>query len=166
MNHNTAPPRRAAPRVASIAALILSLGTMMMLNTEPASADPQHGLRNVATQRCLTSDIFQPGHHGIATEACSSGFPGQLWHHHRGNYAWRVMNYTSGICLDSNASGNVYGNRCTANNAYQEWRITSNSYGSQLRNVATGRCLDSNTSGDTYTRPCTANNNFQRWRTR
>ena len=153
-------------RAARAMVVLLAVGVLAVLSPAPASADPQHGLRNVSTQRCLTSDIFDIGHHGIWTEPCQSGFPAQLWHHHRGTHEYRVMNYTSSVCLDSNAAGRVYGNPCTANNSYQEWIITSNTYGAQLRNLATGRCLDSNAQGDVYTNPCTANNNYQRWRTR
>jgi hypothetical protein len=160
LNHDTASSR-VVLRVARIMALLLCIGAMTVATPAPASADPEHGLRNVATQLCLASQ--EP--HAIYTQTCFSGYGPHLWHHHAGRYAYRVMNYTTGVCLDSNASGEVYGNPCTDYNAYQEWRITSNTFGAQLRNVATGRCLDSNTNEDVYTYPCN-DGNFQRWRTR
>jgi hypothetical protein len=152
-----APSRRMLSLAARTLTLLLAIGVMTVVGSEPASADPARDLQNVATGRCLESKPTRE----IYTLGCD-GFSWQQWHVHAGSYASRVMNYTTGMCLDSNAAGRVYGNPCTANNRYQEWRLTANSVGWQFQNVATGRCLDSNTAGQVYTLLCNGGN-FQRW---
>jgi serine/threonine-protein kinase len=68
----------------------------------------------------------------------------------------------TGLCLDSNTSGNVYTLGCNGG-AFQQWTVTNQGrFGWEIRNVATGLCLDSNTSGSVYTLGCNGGN-FQRW---
>lgn len=154
---HAAPSRRMLLLAARTLTLLLAIGAMTAVSSQPASADPARVLENVSTRLCLESNP----NHGIYTLMCN-GLPWQQWHVHPGNYASRVMNYNTGMCLDSNAAGRVYGNPCTANNSYQEWRLTANRFGWEFRNVATGLCLDSNTAGQVYTRRCNGGN-FQRW---
>jgi hypothetical protein len=167
MSNPDTSSRRNVPRVVRMLLLLLAIGAFTVVapvsTPTPASADPQHGLRNTMFHQCLTTDF--PGTHAIYMSPCSSGNPLQYWHHHRGNFAYRVMNYTSSICLDSNTAGQVYGNDCTPNNKFQEWTIRSNARGAQFVNVATGLCLDVYSNLEVHTQRCNTTDS-QRWRTR
>jgi Ricin-type beta-trefoil lectin domain len=161
---HTAPSRRMRrlPRLALT--LLLAIGVLTVVGSDPASADTPRRFRNVSTLFCLESDIFTIGHHGINTNNCN-GSVQQQWHVHFDytNYGGNIMNYTAGVCLDSNAAGRVYGNPCTGHNSYQEWTFESDGHAWLIRNVATGFCLDSNAARQVYTSRVCGSNNFQRW---
>ncbi|MFG2971073.1 hypothetical protein ACGFZS_48175 [Streptomyces sp. NPDC048288] len=56
-----------------------------------------------------------------------------------------IRNWNYGVCLDSNAAGDLYTNPCQEGNNYQKWVIVYDShvnYGQvKIYNVATGRYL-------------------------
>jgi hypothetical protein len=157
---HTAPSRRILRLPVVALTLLLAIGVMTVVGSDPASADTPRLFRNVSTGFCLESDTG----HVIITHTCD-GAPQQSWHVHfdHTDYGGNIMNYWNGVCLDSNGSGRVYGNPCTGHNSYQEWVFQSNGHAWQIKNVATGLCLDSNTARQVYTRRCEPQNNFQRW---
>ena len=70
----------------------------------------------------------------------------------------------TGLCLDSNSSGNVYLRSCSTGNNFQNWLLVKESTGFyRLKNRATGLCLDSSYAGSVYTNPCSSSNAYQHW---
>ncbi|MEU8763910.1 hypothetical protein [Streptomyces sp. NPDC048659] len=54
----------------------------------------------------------------------------------------QYQNSKTGLCLDSNAKGQVYAKVFGADNPYQQWERAEQSGKVVLRNVQTRRCLD------------------------
>ncbi|MGW4585096.1 RICIN domain-containing protein [Janibacter hoylei] len=70
----------------------------------------------------------------------------------------------TGLCLDSNSSGNVYLRSCSTGNNFQNWLLVKEGTGFyRLKNRATGLCLDSSYAGSVYTNPCSSSNAYQHW---
>ncbi|MEU7019950.1 hypothetical protein ABZ990_04750 [Streptomyces sp. NPDC046203] len=61
--------------------------------------------------------------------------------HAAGSDFWQYKNSKTGLCLDSDAKGNVYTKSCGSDNPYQKWERAIHDGKVLLRNVATRRCL-------------------------
>ncbi|MFJ7209603.1 RICIN domain-containing protein [Streptomyces sp. NPDC098789] len=65
----------------------------------------------------------------------------------------QYRNAQTGLCLDSDAKGNVYTKGCGADNPYQQWERKVVDGQIMLRNVATRRCLSQETGSLTNPSP-------------
>ncbi|MEU8762211.1 hypothetical protein [Streptomyces sp. NPDC048659] len=60
---------------------------------------------------------------------------------HAAGNVFQYHNARTGLCLDSNAKGDVYTKTCGATNPYQQWERGVQNGQILLRNVQTRRCL-------------------------
>ena len=79
-----------------------------------------------------------------------------------------LRSQTTGLCLDSNEAGAIYGQPCNGGQ-YQRWTAIpiggASTHVVWLQDVQTGRCLnESNTAGLLLTEPCTDSDTQQEWR--
>ncbi|MEU9796688.1 RICIN domain-containing protein [Streptomyces sparsogenes] len=78
----------------------------------------------------------------------------------------QYKNEQTGLCLDSDAQGNVYTKDCAwdKHNAYQQWSFLYDASRDEfrLRNVQTLRCLEANSGDGVKTAPC-SDHNIQKW---
>jgi hypothetical protein len=129
-------------------------------SVSPAYANTAAYWQNVRTGWCLD------GNYGSAyVNPCWNPDIWQNWTYDDGQDGLRIINASTGYCLDSNDNGNVYTNPCWYPDTYQDWIVnpeTDGDPGARIVDVQTGRCLDSS-NGNLYTSPCYVPDNYQDW---
>ncbi|HKS98920.1 MAG TPA: LamG-like jellyroll fold domain-containing protein [Rugosimonospora sp.] len=70
----------------------------------------------------------------------------------------------TGLCLDGNSAGSMYGSTCQTGNVYQTWFMALDANGFyRLQSQGTARCLDGNAAGSVYSSSCDTTNGYQHW---
>jgi hypothetical protein len=97
--------------------------------------------RNLGTTFCLDTD--SSARRSVFSVACT-GSRSQQWVFTRSNTTSTIRDLASGLCLSSNATGDVFAVSCTSpptTTPVHQWFITQS--GGPLIDVVTGRCLAS-----------------------
>ncbi|RLV04495.1 hypothetical protein CTZ27_11240 [Streptomyces griseocarneus] len=158
--------KKALARLA--AAAVIAPLTVVGVSGEASARDGERVTwRNVATDRCLTSD----GRSGVSTMKWTDCKAGYEWIEHsiqetsdgQGLYKFSVKpSYPDELCLDSSDAGRVYLNKCNKGE-YQKWWQQKTPRGWRIVNKATTLALDSSDYGRVYTNKVNSSD-YQLWK--
>ncbi len=145
-----------------IATAVAALAGLSVINPTPANAAVEYMYKDVATGRCLDSNI--EGY--VYTGPCNSSNNYMRWYQSWGQVPGTVVlqNKATGLCLYDYATWGIYTNKCSPRTPYREWFISHDANGYVFKHSTTKLCLDSNANGDAYSHACGGvSNKYQHW---